>query len=52
MLNPSDDVSMFCIFIPRINQSLSEWKEAWVNHPMSSMNGKTPQQLFATFEWH
>ena len=51
MLNPSDDVSMFClhyIFIPRINQSLSEWKEAWVNHPMSSMNGKTPQQLFAT----
>lgn len=47
MLDPSDDVSTFClhyVFVPRINQNLCEWKEAWINHPMSSANNKTPIQ--------
>lgn len=51
VLNPSDNVSLFClhyVFVPRINQSLNEWREAWICHPMSSMNGKTPLQLFYT----
>ena len=51
MLDPSDDISMFClhyVFIPLINQSLNEWKKAWIHHPMSSMNGQTPNQLFVT----
>ncbi len=51
MLDPSDNVSLFClhfVFIPRINQSLKEWREAWICHPLSSVNGKTPLQLFYT----
>ena len=51
MLDPSDDISIFClhyVFTPRINQSLNEWKKAWIHHPMSSMNGQTPNQLFVT----
>ncbi len=50
ILDPSDDVSIFClhyVFIARINRSLCEWKQAWVNHPMSSENNKTPTQLWA-----
>ncbi len=51
MLDPSDNVSLFClhyVFIPRINQSLKEWREVWICHPLSSVNGKTPLQLFYT----
>ena len=51
MLNPSDDICLFClhyVFIPRINQTLNAWKEAWISHPMSSVNCKTPLQLFYT----
>ena len=51
MLNPSDDICLFYphyVFIPRINQTLNAWKEAWISHPMSSVNCKTPLQLFYT----
>ena len=49
LLDMSTDVSLFClhyIFIPRINRHLWEWKRAWINHPMTSMNSKTPMQLW------
>ena len=49
LLDMSTDVSLFClhyIFIPRINRHLWEWKQAWINHLMTSMNNKTPMQLW------
>lgn len=49
LLDVLDDVSLFClhyIFIPRINRHLCEWKQAWIHHPMTSMNSSTPMQLW------
>lgn len=49
LLDVSDDISLFClhyIFIPRITRHLWEWKQAWIHHPMTSMNSKTPIQLW------
>ncbi len=47
LLNIDDDVHMFClhtVFIPKINESLKCFKDAWNNHPMSSEHNLSPQQ--------
>ena len=49
MLDTCDDTSLFClhyVFIPRINENLSLWKQAWIQHSMSSEHNKTPMQLW------
>ena len=49
MLDPLNDVDMYClhkIFIPRINRCLSEFKESWNHHSLSSEGNKTPYQLY------
>jgi len=49
MLDVSRDLDLFClhyVFIPRINRHLWEWKQAWACHPMTSMNCRTPLQLW------
>ena len=49
LLNVKDDIHMFClhyVFLPRINQSLQEFMNAWNNHPLSSCNNMSPFQLW------
>jgi hypothetical protein len=51
ILDPISDVHLFClhyIFIPRINRHLTEWKQAWIMHPMSSQGNQTPFQLWTS----
>ncbi len=48
LLDPTNELHLFClhyIFIPRINQHLHEWKQAWIMHPMRSEGQQTPIQL-------
>ncbi len=49
ILNVDNDVHMFClryVFIPRINLAISQFVEAWNNHPLSSMSNLSPIQLW------
>lgn len=49
MLDPLNDVDLYClhyVFLPRINQSLTELKESWNNHVISTAGNLTPSQLF------
>ena len=51
LLNPIDDVHIFVlqyIFLPRINKSLLEFKEAWNSHKVRTEQGLTPSQLFTS----
>ncbi len=46
MLNRTDHINLFClhyVYVPHINLSL-----AWICHPLSSMNVKTPLQFYYT----
>ena len=48
-LEPLDEKDIFAlhyIYLPRINQSLTEFQEGWNNHPLSSEHNQTPHQLF------
>lgn len=38
--------SLHYVFIPRINESLRQFQQAWNNHPMQSENGLLPEQLW------
>ena len=49
ILNPLNDVDLYClhfIFLPRINQTLSEFMESWNNHGLSTEANMTPTQLY------
>lgn len=49
LLNPLNEVDLYClhfIFKPRINKCLSEFKESWNQHGLSSEGNMTPYQLF------
>ena len=49
ILDPLNDIDLFClhfIFLPRINQSLVEFRDSWNNHAISSAGNLTPSQLF------
>lgn len=49
ILNADNDTDIFClhyVFIPRINKSLSSYREAWNNHPLSSEGNRSPLQLY------
>ena len=42
-------VDLFClhtVFLPRINSALDSFVESWNNHPLSSSQNVTPNQLF------
>ena len=48
ILDPLNDVDMYClhyVFLPRLNKCLSEFKESWNNHGLSSEANMTPAQL-------
>ena len=44
-----NELHLFClhyIFIPRINESLSEFSRAWNLHPLSTASNHSPLQLW------
>ena len=44
ILDADDEIHFFClhyIFIPRINNKLNRWVQAWNSHPLRTEN-KTP----------
>lgn len=52
VLDPLNVVDLFClhfVYIPRINQSLSLFQEAWNNHPLSTESNRTPLQLHTLY---
>ena len=49
LLDVDNEVHLFClhyIFIPRINDSLVEFMNAWNTHPLSTVRNLSPQQLW------
>ena len=51
ILDPNDDIQLWClhhVFIPVINSHLSNWKNAWVHHPLRTERNSTPMQLWIT----
>ncbi|XP_019853028.1 PREDICTED: uncharacterized protein LOC109582628 [Amphimedon queenslandica] len=49
LLNIEDDIHMFAfhyVFLKRINHALTQFMEAWNNHPLSSCHNMTPIQLW------
>ena len=50
ILHPNDDISLYAlhyVYIPRVNRSLSAFKEWWNNHGVRTEHGQTRHQLFA-----
>ena len=48
-LNCLNEVDMYCLhyaILPRINQALDAFIESWNNHPVSTCQNLTPNQLF------
>src|SRR6266498_5839558 len=48
-LDINNNVYLFClhyVFLPRINQSLKEWKNTWNNHKISTEGNLSPIQLY------
>ena len=51
LLNPIDNFHIFAlhyIYLPRINESLLEFKDAWNSHKVRTEQGLTPAQLFTS----
>ena len=49
LLHPDSDVRIFClhyIYLPRVNNSLAQFRTAWNNHPLSSQAQLSPNQLW------
>ena len=49
MLDPLNEIHLFSVhyvFVPRINRSLQEFKDAWNSHKIRTASNKSPQQLF------
>ena len=48
-LDPLNEVDIFCshwVYLPKINKHLTQFTESWNNHPISTENNQTPNQLF------
>lgn len=49
VLDPSNELDIFClhfVYLPRINNHLSIWKDGWTRHKLSSERNQTPMQLY------
>ena len=49
ILNVENEIHMFClhyVFLPRLNQALSHFVDAWNNHGLSTMRHLSPIQLW------
>ena len=50
-LDPCNELHLFIlhyIYQPRIQQSLNSFRQAYINHPLSSCGNRTPAQLFVS----
>jgi hypothetical protein len=48
-LDIDSNINMYClhyVFLPRINQSIDQWKSAWNHHKIRTENHYTPIQLY------
>jgi len=51
LLNPLEEDQLFAlhyVYIPKINNSLATFRNAWNNHGLRTESGKTPRQLFTS----
>ena len=51
-MDPFNIVDLFClhlVYVPRINQSLTLFHEAWNNHPLSTESNRTALQLYTLY---
>ena len=51
ILDPSNDVHIYAlwyVYLPRINNALSAFKNGWNNHSLRTEHGQSPQQLFVS----
>lgn len=51
-LDHDNEADLFClhyIFIPRINQALHSFQQAWNHHPLSTENNLSPIQLYTAY---
>lgn len=49
ILDPNDDIPLWCfhyVFLPVINNHLTNWKNVWVHHPMRTESNKRPMQMW------
>ena len=49
LLDPLNETDIYClhyIFLPRINKCITEFKESWNHHSLSSEGNMSPYQLF------
>ena len=49
VLDPLNELDLYClhyVYLPRINQSLTEFKDSWNEHAISTEGNMTPHQLF------
>ena len=49
ILHPDNEGHLWClhyVFLPIINKHLTNWKNAWVYHPMRTERNKSPMQLW------
>jgi hypothetical protein len=49
ILDPNSDAHLWCVhyvFLPIFNKYLTNWKNAWVHHPMRTEKNKSPMQLW------
>ena len=51
ILDPDNNIHLYClhyIYLPRINESLKQFQSTWNNHPLSSADSLSPNQLWLT----
>ena len=51
LLNPMDEKHLYAlhyVFLPRINNSLTQFVNSWNHHPIRTAHNKSPQQLFSS----
>ena len=49
LLNVENQVHLFClhcVYIPRINNALSQFLDTWNHHPLSGMSNLSPVKLW------
>lgn len=49
LLGPNNDHHLWClhfVYLPIINKSLSEWRNAWASHPIRTEMNLSPRQLW------
>ena len=54
ILDPVNETHLFClhyVYLPRINNHLQQWKDAWINHPLRTANNLSPIQLWTEGMW-